>query len=185
MARAIVERRKRRVHQQPLTLDGQVWVIADSRIDPREALSDGARILNAYEKWGEACVDHLIGDFAFAIWDKRAQRLFCARDHFGVKPFFFARVGNSFLFSNTLNVLRLDPRISDELNETAVGDYLAFGANQDLRTTIFRDIQRLPAAHTLTVSTGSVTTRRYWAPVVKDGSAFATTSCMSIGLASC
>jgi asparagine synthase (glutamine-hydrolysing) len=154
--------------QQPLTLDGHVWVIADSRIDPGDSVSDGARILKAYESWGEDCVDHLIGDFVFAVWDKRRRRLFCARDHFGVKPFFFARVANSIIFSNRLDTVRRDARVSDELNETAVGDYLAFGLNQDSSTTIFRDIQRLPAAHTLTVSNGSVTTRRYWAPAVQD-----------------
>ena len=154
--------------QQPLTLDGQVWVIADSRIDPGDSLSDGARILKAYESWGEDCVDHLLGDFVFAVWDERRRRLFCARDHFGVKPFFFARVANSVIFSNRLNTLRRDERVSDELNEVAVGDYLAFGANQDLTNTIFRDIQRLPAAHTLTVANGSITTRRYWAPTVND-----------------
>ena len=145
-----------------LTLEGDVCLIADHGFDGQE------RIYKAYEKWGEGCVEQLAAEFAFAIWDKRWRRLFCARDHFGVKPFFFARAGNSFVFSNTLNVLRLHPRVSDELNETAVGDYLAFGANQDLSTTIFRDIQRLPAAHTLTVSDGSITIRRYWEPAVKD-----------------
>lgn len=155
-------------HQPALTLDGHVWVLADSRIDPEDALSDGARILKAYEKWGEDCVAHLLGDFVFVIWDKRARRLFCARDHFGVKPFFFAHAGNSFIFSNRLNTLRQDTRVSDELNETAVGDYLAFGLNQDLATTIFRDIQRLPAGHTLSLANGALTTRRYWTPTVKD-----------------
>jgi asparagine synthase (glutamine-hydrolysing) len=150
--------------QTPLTQDGDVCLVADHGFNGEEG------IFQAYKKWGESCVDHLIGEFAFAIWDKRSRRLFCARDHFGVKPFFFARVGNSFVFSNRLNVLRLDPRVSDELNETAVGDYLTFGANQDLSTTIFRDIQRLPAGHTLSLSVpnGSITTRRYWTPAVED-----------------
>ena len=146
-----------------LTLENDVCLIADHGFDGQQ------RIFQAYENWGERCVEHLAGDFAFAIWDKRSRQLFCARDHFGVKPFFFARVGESFIFSNTFNVLRADPRVTDELNETAVGDYLAFGSNQDLSTTIFRDIQRLPAAHTLTLShSGSLTTRRYWTPAVKD-----------------
>ncbi len=150
------------VGQTPLTPDGDVCLVADHGFDGPE------RIAQAYEKWGAACVEHLLGDFAFAIWDKRLGRLFCARDHFGVKPFFFARVGNSLIFSNALNVLRVDSRVSDELNEPAVGDYLAFGVNQDLSSTIFRDIQRLPAAHTLTVANGSLSMRRYWAPAVKD-----------------
>jgi len=146
-----------------LLVDGQVALVADARIDAREpGVNDHDAILHAFEKWGEDCVDHLIGDFAFAIWDKRQKRLFCARDHFGVKPFFFAHIGNSFSFSNSLNVLRADARVSGELNEAAAGDYLAFGLNQDLATTIFRDIQRLPPGHKLSITNGSVTIRRYW-----------------------
>ena len=149
---------------------GDLWITADARIDGCEDrdLSDVERILRAYEQWGEECAEHLIGDFAFAIWDKRSRRLFCARDHFGVKPFFYARAGSSFIFSNTLNALRLDSRVSDELNETAVYDYLESGLNQDLSTTIFRDIQRLPGGHTLSLAKGSITTRCYWKPAVKN-----------------
>ncbi len=167
--------------KQPLTLDGNVWLTADARIDARDELieklkrksqplakspNDAELILHAYTAWGDACVDHLLGDFAFAIWDSRSQRLFCARDQFGVKPFFFTRVADSFLFSNTLNALRLDDRVSDELNEIAVGDYLLFGLNQNLSTTIFRDVQRLPPGQCLTIANGSITTRRYWSPAI-------------------
>lgn len=152
-----------------LLVDGDVSLVADARIDDREpGVNDHEAILRAFEKWGEDCVDHLIGDFAFAIWDKRQKRLFCARDHFGVKPFFFAHIGKSFSFSNSLNVLRADPRVSDELNEAAAGDYLAFGLNQDLATTIFRDIQRLPPGHKLSIANGSITIRRYWTLEVKN-----------------
>jgi asparagine synthetase B (glutamine-hydrolysing) len=152
-------------------VDGsETWIAADARIDgcANADLTDAERIVEAYETWGEDCVEHLIGDFAFAIWDKRRQRLFCARDHFGVKPFFYSRVGNSFIFSNRLNDLRRDARVSDALNETAVIDYLEQGLNQDLSTTIFRDIQRLPGGHCLTLANGSVTTRRYWTPQIKN-----------------
>jgi asparagine synthase (glutamine-hydrolysing) len=121
-------------------------------------------ILDAYEKWGDDCVKHLFGDFAFAIWDDRRQRYFCARDHFGVKPFYFTYIDNEFAFSTSLNELRLNPRVSNTLNEIAVGDYLLFGVNQDLSTTIFKDIQRLPPGHTLTVANGSLKTQRYWSP---------------------
>ena len=150
-------------------------ITAHARIDGREDLiaklphppqteDDAELILLAYQTWGEDCVKHLHGDFAFKIWDSRSQQLFCARDHFGVKPFFYARVEDSFLFSTRLNELRADPRISDALNETAIGDYLVFGLNQDLSTTAFRDIQRLPAAHSLTIKNGATTVRRYWHP---------------------
>jgi asparagine synthase (glutamine-hydrolysing) len=157
-----------------LVVADDVWITADARIDGGENtdLTDAAQILRAYERWGEECVEHLIGDFAFAIWDNRSRRLFCARDHFGVKPFYYARIGNSFIFSNTLNALRLDARVSDELNETAVHDYLESGLNQDLSTTVFRDIQRLPGGHTLAFANGSVVTRRYWTPAVKNAVRF-------------
>ena len=150
-------------------------ITADARIDGRDDLiaklphtprteSDAELILLAYQTWGEDCVKHLHGDFAFKIWDNRSRRLFCARDHFGVKPFFYAHVEDSFLFSTSLNELRADPRVSDALNETAIGDYLVFGLNQDLSTTTFCDIQRLPAAHSLTLYNGSLSIRRYWTP---------------------
>jgi asparagine synthase (glutamine-hydrolysing) len=178
---------------QPLTLDGEVWLTADARIDARQELvrkletqlrrsitseripNDAELILYAYEAWNEDCLKHLIGDFAFAIWDGRSKRLFCARDHFGVKPFFYARTSRRFIFSNTLNALRLDVEVSDDLNETAIGDYLLFGVNHDLSTTIFRDILRLPAGHTLTVANGSVTTCRYWTPTTHEQVSFGDT----------
>jgi asparagine synthase (glutamine-hydrolysing) len=135
-----------------------------ARIDGRagEALTDEELILNAYETWGEDCVNHLIGDFAFAIWDERKQKLFCARDHFGVKPFFYTHIDGSFRFSSTLNDLRRNPHVSNTLNEIAIGDYLAFGINQDLSTTIFKDIQRLAPGHTLIVANNEIKIRRYW-----------------------
>ena len=126
------------------------------------ALIDEELILSAYEKWGEDCVKHLTGDFAFAIWDERSQRLFCARDHFGVKPFFYTYIDGKFNFSSTLNDLRSG--VSNTLNEIAIGDYLLFGVNQDNSTTIFKDIQRLPPGHTLTVANNEIKIRRYWTP---------------------
>jgi asparagine synthase (glutamine-hydrolysing) len=159
--------------KQPLTLDGKVWLTADARIDSRAHLAqkldvseathnDAELILLAYHAWKEQCIDHLIGDFAFAIWDTDDRRLFCARDHFGVKPFYYARTNDSFIFSNTLNTLRLHPSVSDELHEPAIADYLLFGLNQNLASTTFKDIHRLPGGHTLSISKRSVTVRRYW-----------------------
>jgi len=175
---------------QPLTLDGKVWLTADARIDGRVDLiaelegklqrklqipsrsngdgsdsrvpNDAELILFAYEAWGEDCVKHLIGDFAFAMWDARERQLFCARDHFGVKQFYYAHLGSTFVFSNTLNCVRLHPAVSDELDEVVIGDYLLFGLNQDLSSTTFSDIRRLPQASRLTVSTKGKTTQRFW-----------------------
>ena len=102
-------------------------------------------VLQAYAAWGADCVHHLRGDFAFAIWDMRRKTLFCARDHFGVKPFYYADLDNAFFFSSVLNCVRLHPDVSSALNETAIGDFLLFTMNCESATTTFRDIQRLLA----------------------------------------
>lgn len=169
--------------RQPASLDRRFWITADARIDCRAELEsklasadrkcrrgapDSELILHAYAAWGEACVQHLRGDFAFAIWDARERTLFCARDHFGLKPFYYADLGDSLLFSNTLSCLRLVPDISEELNESAVADFLLFGANYDLGSTTFREIRRLPPAHFLRVSADRVHVERYWSPPI-DG----------------
>ena len=163
--------------RQPTSLDGEVWITADARVDGRAELvrklrskgadSTGATpdpqlILQAYQVWGEQCVDQLLGDFAFAIWDGPRRRLFCARDHFGIKPFYYARVGDCLVFSNTLDCVRMHPAVSEELNDLAIADFLLFNYNQEPATTVFADIQRLPAAHFLTWSAGSPRIQRYW-----------------------
>ncbi len=163
--------------RQPHSLDGKVWITGDIRLDWREDLIDQLRasrrnlkndvtdidlVLHAYQVWGDACLERLSGDFAFAIWDGPQQRLFCARDQFGVVPFFYATIGKSLIFSNTLNCLRLHPEVSDRLNEGAIADFLLFSMNMDMATTTFADIQKLPPAHTLIWSEGEVRVRRYW-----------------------
>src|SRR6185295_9682149 len=79
---------------------------------------------------------------------------------------YFTHIDNDFAFSSSLNELRLDPRVSNTLNEIAIGDYLLFGVNQDLSTTVFKDIQRLPPAHTLIVENNQIKIQRYWSPSI-------------------
>jgi asparagine synthase (glutamine-hydrolysing) len=165
--------------KQPAGLEGRYWIVADARLDSRDELinelqrsrrkirpnaPDSELLAHAYATWGTPCVDHLRGDFSFALWDAGHKQLFCARDHFGIKPFYYAQLGELFLFSNTLNCLRHHPAVSSELNDAAIGDFLLFGLNCDNTTTSFRDIQRLPPAHALTVSQRGLQIRRYWAP---------------------
>ena len=163
---------------QPCSLDSQVWITADARIDGRDELKGKLRaanrgdlgdatdvdlILHAYHEWGTDCVQHLIGDFAFALWDMPNQRLFCARDHFGIKPFFYALLGQHLIFSNTLNCVRKHPSVSSTLNDLAIADFLLFGDNQEPGTTVFSSIQRLSPAHMLTWSAGSgLQVTSYW-----------------------
>jgi asparagine synthase (glutamine-hydrolysing) len=162
---------------QPFTLDSQIWIVADARIDARRDLvaqmteaggtadvhaSDAELILRAYGLWGDHCVGRLVGDFAFAIWDAPQRRLFCARDHLGIKPFFYAERGTTVVVSNTLECVRLHPAVSRELHDPAIADFLLFGANQDVATTAFRDIRRLPPAHCVSWTCEAARHRRYW-----------------------
>jgi asparagine synthase (glutamine-hydrolysing) len=169
---------------QPLTLDGKTWITADARVDGQKELrhklaskgrtilataTDAELILHAYQAWGDDCLSHLIGDFAFAVWDGPRQRLLCARDHFGVKPFFYGRSGQELVFSNTLDCVRSHPRISNSLNELAIADFLMFDGNQDPGTTAFADIKRLPPGNCLVCSSAGIEVKRYWSlPVDLD-----------------
>jgi asparagine synthase (glutamine-hydrolysing) len=169
--------------QQPCTLDGKVWITADARIDAQADLkrdleargrtglktaTDPELILHAYHVWGRDCVEHLLGDFAFVIWDGPQRRLFCARDQMGVKLFYYARVRNSLVFSNTLNCVRAHPDVSDRLNDLAIADFLLFDMNQDMATTSFADIMRVPPAHYLECVDGALHTRRYWTLPIEE-----------------
>jgi asparagine synthase (glutamine-hydrolysing) len=163
--------------EQPASLDGRVWITADARVDGRPDLihqlesrgrrnlrtaTDAQLILHAYHIWEENCVEHLLGDFAFAIWDGPARRLFCARDRFAIKPFYYAQIQGGIIFSNTLDCVRLHPGVGDGLNECAIGDFLLFGCNYEPTTTTFADIHRLPPAYSLTCGHGTLHLRRYW-----------------------
>ncbi|HEX5726606.1 MAG TPA: asparagine synthase-related protein, partial [Longimicrobiaceae bacterium] len=115
-----------------------------------------------YRAWGEGCVAQLRGDFAFAVWDAPARKLFCARDHFGARLLYHAAAGGSFVFSNTLACVRLHPGVSGALDEAAVGDFLLFGRNLELGSTVFAQVRALPPAHVLVVEGGRVRTARWW-----------------------
>ena len=171
------------IEKQPFSLDGLVWITADARVDARPALitqlktagvepvgdaTDVELILRAYLAWGDDCAAHLLGDFAFVIWDGRVGRLLCVRDHLGGKPFFYATVPSGLIFSNTLACLRRHPGVSDELNDQAIADFLLFGHNTEPDTTSFAGIRRLPAAHALEWTSAGLRIRRYWSMPVQE-----------------
>jgi asparagine synthase (glutamine-hydrolysing) len=169
---------------QPFSLDGKTLIVADARVDARLDLiaelhahghedvpadaPDVELILRSYHVWGDDCVLHLIGDFAFAIWDGSHQRLFCARDHMGVKPFFYAHLGSLVVFSNTLDCIRQHPAVSNKLNDQAIADFLLFELNQDAATTSFADIQRLKPAHRAVWSLDGLRISRFWTMPVDE-----------------
>lgn len=169
-------------------LDGGLWAVMSGRIDDRGGLSaalgldahgdvasDVALVLRAYQKWGDDCVSHLLGDFAFCLWDARRRRLFCGRDHFGVKPLYFARVGSVLVVSSVLGWIRRHPCVSRTLRDEAVGDFLLFGVQQEPSQTTFADIQRVPPAHRLSyeLASDSIRVARYWSLEAREPVRFA------------
>ncbi len=155
---------------------GDCILTADARIDNRGELiaaldltdrapgeiGDGELILAAYERWGERCAEKLLGDFVFAIWDGRNRGLFCARDSFGVKPFYYYRApGGAFAFASEIKALLCLPQVPRRLNEVRVAEYLT-GIVEDQAATFYQDILRLPPGHCLLVSRERTRLWQYW-----------------------
>lgn len=155
--------------------DASLAITADARLDNRESLAkalglrspdnksvpDSKLILLSYERWGEDCVEHLDGDFAFVIWDARRHKLFCARDRFGVKPFYYYSSQDVFAFATEIKGVLCLPLVPRRLNEERVAEHLAIG-NFDQSITFYRDVLRLPPAHVMTVTRDGVKQRKYW-----------------------
>ena len=131
--------------------------------------SDTEVLLVGYLAWGAGVLDRLRGMFAFAVWDREARELFCARDFFGIKPFYYtvqpgADGGRRFIFASEVKSILEHPAYRRELNEEALEQYLCFQFNP-LDETFFKGIFKLPAAHWLRVrADGSLEMRRYWRP---------------------
>lgn len=169
---------------QPFSLDGSVWIAGHIRVDAREELqrrlegsgctgasqaTDAELVLRAYLVWGEGCVEQLIGDFSFAIWDDRERKLFCARDHLGIRPLFYCAIPGAWIVSNSLDAIRLHPSIPDELDEVWVADFLMFGQSAEFDNSVFRAIKRLPPGCTLSIAAnGEARLRRYWQLEIGD-----------------
>jgi asparagine synthase (glutamine-hydrolysing) len=156
---------------------GDVMITADARIDNRAELIDalGIRgrlssdlgdnelILLAYGRWGEACPEKLVGDFAFAIWDGRRQHLFCARDHFGSKSFYYHQSAQLFAFASEIKALLCLPQVPQQINEGRIADYLVTALEMiDRTSTFYQHISRFPPAHTMTIGRDISAVRSYW-----------------------
>jgi asparagine synthase (glutamine-hydrolysing) len=124
--------------------------------------SDTEAVVHAYEEWGAACVEHLRGMFAFAIWDGRTRSLFVARDRVGKKPLYYTVTeGGDFVFGSELKCLLEHPGVQTETSDAAVDAYLTFGYVPD-PLSIFRDVWKLPPGHHLTFARGRVSVASYW-----------------------
>jgi asparagine synthase (glutamine-hydrolysing) len=152
-----------------ITYNGEIYNFAELR---RELQSKGHRftsntdtevVIHLYEEEGENCVLRLKGMFAFAICDLRSGRpeLFVARDHFGVKPFYYAHQGRKLAFSSEVKALLYVPEINGEIDLESLHQYLTFLWVPDPKT-MFRGIYKLPAGHCATFRDGELKIRQYW-----------------------
>jgi asparagine synthase (glutamine-hydrolysing) len=128
---------------------------------PLVTLTDSDLILAAYAKWGDECAVHLLGDFAFAIWDGRRGTLLCASDPVGVKSFYYYDSPRMFAFASEIKGLLALSEVPCRLNEMRVAEYLV-ALFEDRSGTFYEGIRRLPGASTLTVTRTRVDCRQYW-----------------------
>ncbi len=147
-----------------ITYNGEIYNFPELRAElgPENFVttSDTEVILHAYRRWGSECVTHLRGMFAFALWDEKRQVLFCARDRFGIKPFYYMiRDGICYIASEVKALLPFVERIETDLE--GLKDYLTFQFCLNGKT-LYQGIQELLPAHTLRVANGGVALSRYW-----------------------
>jgi len=166
----------RQAPQQPVTLDGRFWLLGHVRLDGRDALlrrlsgrghsfaqdaTDEDLLLLAWREWGEVSLEHLLGDFSFAMWDTAENQLWCARDFIGAHPFFYAHAGGAVYFSDTLQVLRAVAGISSQFDELFIGDFLLDGLCADPTRTVYAAIRRLAPAHLLKFDGARIEVNRF------------------------
>jgi len=154
-------------------------ITADVRLDNREELlaalglserrestGDAELILRAYLEWSDDCVDRLLGDFAFAINDPRHRKLFCARDHFGMRPLYYHHAPRKrFLFASDARAILVLSQVPYRLNEGRIADFLVPELEwTDYTSTFFEGIYRLPPGHKAIVTPRGHTVTEYWHP---------------------
>jgi asparagine synthase (glutamine-hydrolysing) len=160
------------VHHDP---ELKVSITANARIDNRDELcetlgldagargtiSDGELILKTYQQWGQACPQHLLGDFVFILWDECKQELFCARDHFGVKVLYYCAHDDGVMLSNEHNAFFTSGWQQKAIKERWLVEQL-WGMGCNDAASPCHGIDILPPAHSLTISQGELTLSRYW-----------------------
>ena len=164
---------------QPMTNeDESVWLVFNGEIynfrELRPVLeargyrfrtrSDSEVLLRAYEAYGDACVEHLRGMFAFAVWDRRRRRLLLARDRLGKKPLYYRQRNGLLLFASEVKALLSHPEVGRDIDADALHHYLAFGYSPGDRS-IFAEIASLPPAHLAIADGDRLETRCYWTPL--------------------
>lgn len=151
-----------------ITYNGEVYNYLElkSQLEAKgyrfKSRTDTEVILHAYAEWGEECLNKFNGMFAFAIWDGNKQKLFCARDRFGIKPFYYCLTPNTFCFASEIKALLELNLVERAANNNTIYDYLVYGYEEHNEDTFFRQIKKLCPAHYLIIENGKVSIKRYW-----------------------
>jgi asparagine synthase (glutamine-hydrolysing) len=146
-----------------LRLDNRAELIDTLQIRQAATLSDAAILLAAFEHWEDACLERLVGDYAFAVWDNEKRRLLLARDPLGWRPLHFHRGKGFFAFASMPKGLHALPEVPYAPDEERVAEFLVLLPDISTRS-FFLSIERVLPAHVATVAASSFTTRRYWNP---------------------
>ena len=166
------ERSNQPMHLGPLhlTFNGEIYNYRELREELRKeghafvTEGDAEVLLHSWAEWGEATLERLNGMFAFAIWDDREGRLTIASDPFGEKPVYYAFKNGRIVFASEIKALLHDPDVPAIPDDLALANFLARDSMPPVAESFFAGIKRLPAAHVLTFTNGSVRTKRYWTP---------------------
>lgn len=149
-----------------LTYNGEIYNFRELRLELERqghafrTQSDTEVLLHAYIEWGEDCIYHLNGIFAFGLWDEQKQQLVLARDHLGVKPLFYAQRGSAILFGSELKALLAHPAVKTEID--AIGLAEVFGFRRAPGSGVFRDVHELRPGHLATFTRERTRVTRYW-----------------------
>jgi asparagine synthase (glutamine-hydrolysing) len=157
--------------------DGTLWLVFNGEIynfiELREELAlkghrfrsdgDSEVILHAYEEWGRDCLRRFNGMWAFALWDSRKEELFCARDRFGIKPFYHASVDGMVLFASEIKALLAHPAVGRRPDDPLLMAFLAWGVLDHTGGTMFEGVRQLQPAHRITFGrSGTAVPEQYW-----------------------
>lgn len=149
-----------------IMFNGEIYNFQDLRRDLEKKHtfknnSDTEVILHGYEEYGKDILKRLRGMFAFVIWDKNKKELFGARDHFGIKPFYYTKMNNTFMFASEIKALLKHPDFKKEVNKEALKPYLTF-QYPVLEETFFKDVYRLKPGHCFTYKNGKLDIQKYF-----------------------
>lgn len=165
-------------HQPMCNEDGSAWItyngeiynyieltkVLKSKGHVFKSHSDTEAIIHAYEEWDTECLTRFNGMWAFAIWDQKKQRLFCARDRFGVKPFYYYFQDDRFIFASEIKSILVHPQVQRVANQRAIYFYLKnnYGFVDINPETFFKDIRKIQPAHYLVADKYGISIKRYW-----------------------